>query len=76
LSPQFGLSRTEGLKNIYNMIKLLKPVALFGNGLYILWILFNAMDERSQGTRPLEAAVLLGLIVLLTINIIVIYKKS
>jgi len=56
--------------------KILKTAAIFGNTLYILWILFNAMDERAQGTRPLEAVVLLGLIVLLTINIIVISRKS
>jgi hypothetical protein len=58
------------------MAKILKPIVLLGNIIYILWILFNAMDERGQGTRPLEAVVLSGLIILLALNIFVISRKN
>ena len=42
---------------------------MLGNLAYILWILWNAVDERGQGIRPVEAVALTGLIILLILNL-------
>ena len=48
----------------------LSYLAVAGNVVYILWIVYNAIDDgfRTAGTRPLEAVVLSGLLVLLALN--------
>ena len=57
------------------MHKLLRYGALFGNTIYILWILWNAVDERGQGIHPVEAVALTGLIFLLVLNIYLLHFK-
>jgi hypothetical protein len=59
-----------------NFYKFLRRAAVFGNALYILWILYNAVDEGFKSIRTLQAAVLSGLILLLLLNIIIISSKS
>lgn len=49
------------------LTKLLFWAALAGNVLFILWILFNGMNEGFQGTLP-EKASYAGLMGLLAIN--------
>ncbi|MDB5195311.1 MAG: hypothetical protein JWO84_495 [Parcubacteria group bacterium] len=57
-------------------MKALRTIALIGNGLYILWILWNAVDERAQGVRPVEARALSGLVILLVLNIAVLLRRK
>ncbi len=51
-------------------------LALFGNAMYILWILYNAIDERGQGISTVQAIVLIGLVFLLALNSIILFKKK
>lgn len=44
-------------------------MAIAADILFILWILWNAVDEGGQGETPVGIASLLGLIVLLGLNI-------
>ena len=57
-------------------MKELKYIAVFGNALYILWIVYNAIDDGFSGIRTVEAVVLLGLIVLLSLDIYLLRKSK
>ncbi|HWZ03479.1 MAG TPA: hypothetical protein VNX40_07670 [Mucilaginibacter sp.] len=57
------------------LITLIRYAAICGNILFVLWILFNAMDEGFQGTAP-EKFSAIGLIGLLSVNSILLLKKS
>jgi hypothetical protein len=46
---------------------ILRTAALAGNALFVLWILFNAMDSGWRGTKY-EIVSSLGLIFLLLLN--------
>ena len=59
-----------------NKYKVLRYVALTGDIIYILWILYNGMDERFRNIFSVEAVVLIGLIFLLILNIILLFKVS
>ena len=56
------------------IITLIKYAAIAGNVLFVLWILFNAMDEGFQGTLP-EKLSAIGLIGLLSVNCILLLMK-
>jgi hypothetical protein len=47
--------------------KYLRIAAVLGNVLFILWILFNAMDSGWKG-RPVEIMSGIGLVILLLLN--------
>ncbi|WP_295672336.1 hypothetical protein [uncultured Mucilaginibacter sp.] len=57
------------------IITLIKYAAIGGNVLFVLWILFNAMDEGFRGTLP-EKLSAVGLIGLLSVNSILLLMKS
>jgi hypothetical protein len=50
---------------------LLRYVAIAGNMLFVLWILYNGMSEGFRGTR-IEVISYVGLVVLLLLNVLVI----
>ncbi len=50
--------------------KFFSYIALLGNILYILWILYNGIDEGFKDIASAQAVVLIGLVFLLTLNII------
>jgi hypothetical protein len=52
--------------NIYN---LLRYVAIFGNLIYILWILYNGINEGFKNIGSVQSVALIGLIFLLILNI-------
>lgn len=56
------------------IITLLRYAAIGGNILFILWILFNAMDEGFRGTMQ-EKLSAIGLIGLLTVNCTLLLTK-
>jgi len=56
---------------IYNSLKC---VAVFLDVLYILWILYNGIDEGFKATLVMTV-VPLGLVVLLILNIILLRQK-
>ncbi len=55
--------------------RLLTSVALLGNGLFLLWILYNGINEGFQGT-VVEKASFAALLVLLVLNIVVIAGRA
>ena len=62
------------LDNTYNMLMNKKYVfrlfcyaAMLGNLMFVLWILYNAIDEGFKGT-PYQVASGIGLILLLTLE--------
>lgn len=56
------------------LITLLRSAAICGNILFVLWILFNAMDEGFRGTLP-EKLSAIGLIGLLSVNCVLLLMK-
>lgn len=56
-------------------MKLFTKIALTGDALYILWILYNAIDEGFQHIASVQAVALLGLIILLGLNIMLLRKR-
>jgi len=57
------------------LITLLKYVAIAGNIIFILWIIYNGINEGFEGTTP-EIISYLGLIGLLVVNSILLLFKS
>jgi hypothetical protein len=49
------------------VFKLLRYLAVLGNTVFILWILYNGIDEGFQGTR-VEVFSYIALILLLSLN--------
>ena len=56
--------------------KILSLIAVLGDIVYILWILYNAVDEGFKNIRSIEAVALGGLIILLLINIKLINERK
>lgn len=55
--------------------KILKYLAIFGNTVFVLWILYNGIDEGFKGT-PIQIVVYLALISLLILNTVIIYRET
>ncbi len=53
----------------------LRYVAIFGNVIYILFIVRNGIDERGQAIGTVQVVALIGLIFLLILNIYLLFKK-
>ena len=57
-------------------MKNLRYIALAGNLLFIFWIVWNGIDEGPRSVGRLEAISLAGLLVLLMINFIILWKQK
>jgi hypothetical protein len=57
-------------------MKKLKYIAIIGNMLYILWIIYNGIDEGFRGIGRVQAVALIGLLCLLILNIILLRDKK
>ena len=55
--------------------KLITLIAIAGNGIYVLWILVNGIDEGFKGTM-VQMASFIGLLLLLTLNTILLLKNG
>ena len=55
--------------------KTLRNIALCGDVIYILWVLYNGIDEGFKNIGSVQAIVLIGLILLLAINIFLLLCK-
>ena len=49
---------------------------MVGDGLFILWVIYNGIDEGFQNVHLVQAVALGGLIVLLALNIFLLRKGS
>ena len=54
---------------------LLRYVAIAGNIVFVLWILYNGISEGFKGTR-LEVLSYVGLVVLLLLNVFLISSRQ
>jgi len=54
---------------------LFKWFAIAGNGIYVLWILVNGIDEGFRGTL-VQTVSFIGLLLLLTLNTILLLQKE
>lgn len=57
-----------------NLSRILKYCAVAGNALFILWMLYNGMDEGFRAT-PYQLASYLGLTLLLLLNSVLLFQK-
>lgn len=57
-------------------MNLFKNLAIAGNFLYILWILYNGVDEFSAKVTVVHVTAYIGIIVLLIINIFLLSRKE
>lgn len=57
-------------------MKWMRFAALAGNTLFILWIIYNGIDEGWKGVRLIEAMSLIGLVILLALNSVLLWKKG
>ncbi len=57
-----------------NLLSLLKYCALAGNALFILWMLYNGIDEGFRAT-PYQLASYVGLTLLLLLNSVLMFAK-
>ncbi len=57
------------------MFKNLRLVALLGNGLFVLWLLWNGINEGFKAT-PMQLVSYIALICLLFFNSILLYLKK
>ncbi len=62
--------------NYYINMKYLTYLALAGNILFILWMLYNGINEGFAGATGPEMASYLGLTVLLVLNSVFILKRK
>ena len=57
-----------------NLSRILKYCAVAGNVLFILWMLYNGMDEGFRATAY-QLASYLGLTLLLLLNSVLLFQK-
>ncbi len=60
--------------NDTSLVKPLKYLALLGNILFVLWMLFNGIDEGFRAT-PMQLASYIGLTFLLALNSILLFVR-
>ncbi len=57
-------------------MKPIKYIALIGNATFILWILYNGIDEVSRSVGKMEVISLTSLLILLFLNIVLLWKSK
>jgi hypothetical protein len=58
-------------KDTYNLLRYL---AVAGNIVFVLWILYNGIEEGFQATAPLQILLYIGMLILLSVNAAVLSK--
>ncbi len=64
------------MKTQSKMYNILKYVAIIGNVIYILWIIYNGIDEGFQYIGSVQTIALTGMIFLLILNVVLLNKKN
>ena len=64
------------MKNIPTFYKYLRLVAIIGNAIFVLWILYNGIEEGSQGTTIYQIVSYISLIFLLILNAFLLYSSQ
>ena len=56
--------------------KLLRYFAILGNIVFILWIIYNGIDEGSKGSTIVQDLSYISLVFLLSLDIVILYRKQ
>lgn len=56
-------------------MKWMRFAALSGNTLFVLWILYNSIDEGWKSIRLIEVLSLIGLVILLALNSLLLWRN-
>jgi hypothetical protein len=59
------------MMNRRHLFRLLGTAAIIGNAVFVLWILYNGMDEGWRAT-PVQLASYVGLMLLLALNTVLV----
>ena len=62
------------MDNNKNLLNYLKYIAIFGNIIYILWIIYNGIDEGFKA-GSVQIVSFIGIILLLILNIFLLLSK-
>ena len=57
-------------------MKSLKYIAIAGSVIYILWIIYNAIDEGFQDIGSVQAVAPIGLVLLLVLNLLLLRRQK
>ena len=57
------------------LIKIIRPLVIIGNALFICWILVNGINENFEGSL-IEKMSYIGLMLLLALNIYFLGKRN
>ena len=71
-----GCNGSDYRQLVKMMMKELRYIALTGNALFILWILYNGIDEGSRQVGRMEILSLTSLVLLLSFNIFLLLKQK
>ena len=55
---------------------LLRPVAILGDVLFMLWVLYNGMDEGASGATPVQKVSYITFILLLLLNAYLLSRRG
>jgi hypothetical protein len=57
-------------------MKKLRNIAIAGNSIFILWIIWNGIDEGARNVGRVEILALTSLLLLLALNIYILLKNK
>ena len=57
-------------------MKRVRYIAILGNASFILWILYNGVDEGFHDIATVQGIVPLVLVILLIVNLMLLWKSS
>ena len=57
-----------------NKTNLLNYIAVFGNAIYFLWVLWNGIDEGGK-TTPVQTISFIGVLFLFIFNIVLLLRR-
>ena len=63
------------MKNDSTVFNFLRYIAITGNGLFVLWILYNGINEGFKASI-IQVVVYLGLIFLLILNAFLLFRSQ
>ena len=64
------------MKNDSTIFNLLRSAAIAGNAFFVLWILYNGIDEGFQGATIYQIVSYIGIIFLLILNSFLLFRTQ
>jgi hypothetical protein len=57
-------------------MKVLRPIALAANTLFILWVLYNGIDDGFRDIGTVQGIVPITLVLLLILNLVLLLRRK